>query len=284
LKHYFKFLVTLVFMLNLTNNVRCITIQVPNENKIPTQEVDRLQAIKEKGVVVIASTGDEPFIFEDRNTGQITGINGDILQEVMKRLEIPKIEIKKYPFSKLLNQLNINPEIDFVVDRTYSTPERKKIYAFSNYLYKEYPNLVTNKYSKIVFEEDLVNAVVGAVGSTVFEDTLSNMKKEGKIKDYKTFDNDTDLMQAVSTGKIDAALAGSIIAKYLVAQYPNIQLKPIELKASTTAHRAGGSAFAFRKSDRTLLDAINDKIDDMKIDGTLYAILNKYGLDSKYYL
>lgn len=284
MKNYFKFLVTLVFMLNLTTNVRCITIQVPNENKIPTQEVDRLEAIKEKGVVVIASTEDEPFIFEDKNTGQITGISGDILQEVMKRLEIPKIEIKKYPFSKLLNQLNINPEIDFVADRTYSTPERRKIYAFSNYLYKEYPNIVTTKYSKIVFEKDLVNAVVGAVGSTVFEDTLSNMKKEGKIKDYKTFDNDTDLMQAVSTGKIDAALAGSIIAKYLVAQYPNIQLKPIGLEASTTAQRAGGSAFAFRKSDRTLLDAINDKIDDMKIDGTLYAILNKYGLDSKYYL
>lgn len=284
MKNYFKFLVTLVFMFNLTTNVRCITIQVPKENKIPTQEVDRLQAIKEKGVVVVASTEDEPFIFEDKNTGQITGISGDILQEVMKRLEIPKIEIKKYPFSKLLNQLNINPEIDFVADRTYSTPERRKIYAFSNYLYKEYPNLVTTKYSKIIFEEDLVNAVVGAVGSTVFEDTLSNMKKEGKIKDYKTFDNDTDLMQAASTGKIDAALAGSIIAKYLVAQYPNIQLKPIGLESNTTAQRAGGSAFAFRKSDRTLLDAINDKIDDMKIDGTLYAILNKYGLDSKYYL
>ena len=284
MKNYLKFLVTLVFMLNLTTNVSCITIRVPNENKTQTQEVDRLQNIKDKGVVVVASTGDEPFIFENKNTGQITGISGDILQEVMKRLEIPKIEIQKYPFPKLLNQLNINPEIDFVADRTYSTPERRKIYAFSNYLYKEYPNLVTTKYSKIVFEEDLVDAVVGVVGSTVFEDTLSKMKKEGKIKDYKTFDNDTDLMQAVSMGKIDAALAGSIIAKYLVAKYPNIQLKPIGLEVNTTAQRAGGSAFALRKSDRTLLDAINDKIDDMKIDGTLYAILNKYGLDSKYYL
>ena len=284
MKNYFKFLVTLVFILNLTTNVSCITIQVQNENKIPTQEVDRLQKIKENGQIVVASIGDEPFIFEDKDTGQITGITGDILQEVMKRLGIPKIEMKRYPFSQLLNQLNINPEIDLVADRLYSTPERRKIYDFSNYLYKEYPAIVTTKYSKIVFKENLVDAVVGAVGKTVFEDTLSKMKKEGKIKDYITFDNDTDLMKAVSTGKIDAALDGGIIAKYLAAKDPKNALRLIELDGDLTEQRAGGVAFALRKSDKALLDAINDKIDDMKIDGTLYAILNKYGLNSKYYI
>lgn len=284
MKNYFKFLVTLVFILNLTTNVSCITIQVQNENKIPTQEIDRLQKIKENGQIVVASIGDEPFIFEDKDTGQITGITGDILQEVMKRLGIPKIEMKRYPFSQLLNQLNINPEIDLVADRLYSTPERRKIYDFSNYLYKEYPAIVTTKYSKIVFKENLVDAVVGAVGKTVFEDTLSKMKKEGKIKDYITFDNDTDLMKAVSTGKVDAALDGGIIAKYLAAKDPENALRLIELDGDLTEQRAGGVAFALRKSDKALLDAINDKIDDMKIDGTLYAILNKYGLNSKYYI
>lgn len=222
---YFKFLVPLVILLNLMTNVRGIEIQVPNQNNIPTQEVDRLQKIKEKGQIVIASTGDEPFAFKDEHTGEMMGITGEVLREVMKRLGIDKIEMKKYPVPVLLNQLNVNPEIDLVADRVYSTPERRKIYAFSNFLYKEYPSIVTNKYSKIVFKENLVDAVVGAVGNTVFENRLVSMKKEGKIKDYKTFDNDTDLMKAVSTGKIDAAL-----------------------------------------------------------DGTLYAILNKYGLDSTNYL
>jgi len=284
LKNNFKFLVPLVVILNLATNVSCTSIQVPNENKIQTQEVDRLQKIKEKGEIVVASALDEPFVFVDNATGEITGITGDILKEVMRRLGIPKIEIKKYPFSTLRNQLDINPEIDLVADRMYSTPERRKLYAFSNYLYKEYNAIITPKYSKIAFKENLVDAVVGAVGNTIFEDTLIKMKKEGKIKDYITFDNVTDLMKAVSKGKIDAVLDGSIVAKYFVAKDPQIQLRPIELKEGLTEQRAGGVAFALRKGDRALLDAINDKIDDMKIDGTLYAILNKYGLDSNYYL
>lgn len=281
---YFKFLVPLVILLNLMTNVRGIEIQVPNKNNIPTQEVDRLQKIKEKGQIVIASTGDEPFAFKDEYTGEMMGITGEVFREVMKRLGIDKIEMKKYPVPVLLNQLNVNPEIDLVADRVYSTPERRKIYAFSNFLYKEYPSIVTNKYSKIVFEENLVDAVVGAVGNTVFEDKLVSMKKDGKIKDYKTFDNDTDLMKAVSTGKIDAALDGSIISKYLAAKDPRIELRSIELDAGINGQKAGGAAFALRKSDKTLLEAINEKIDDMKIDGTLYAILNKYGLDSTNYL
>lgn len=281
---YFKFLVPLVILLNLTTNVRGIEIQVPNTNNMPTQEVDRLQKIKEKDEIVIAATGDEPFTFEDKNTGEIMGITGEILREVMRRLGINKIVMKKYPVSVLKEQLNINPEIDIVADRVYSTPERRKIYAFSNFLYKEYPTIVTNIYSKIVFKENLVDAVVGAVGNTVFQDTLVNMKKEGKIKDYKTFDNDTDLMKAVSTGKIDAALDGSIIAKYLAAKDPRIELRSIQLDVGTSGQKAGGVAFVLRKSDKTLLEAINEKIDDMKVDGTLYTILNKYGLDSTNYL
>lgn len=287
MKNYFKYLVSLVVIFIITtnaSNARCIVIQAQNQNNLPTQEVDRLQKIKEKGLIVIASTGDEPFVFEDKKTGEITGITGEILQEVAKRLDINKIEMKKYQFPELLKQLDINPEIDLIADRIYATPERRKNYNFSNYLYKEYPTIVTNKYSKIAFQENLVDAVVGCVANTVFEDTLVKVKKDGKIKDYKTFDNTTDLMKAVSTGIIDAALDGNIIYKYLGAKDPNTQLKLIELNEVFIVQRPGGVAFALRKGDKALLDAINDKIDDMKIDGTLYAILNKYGLDSKYYL
>jgi len=34
-----------------------------------------------------------------------------------------------------------------------------------------------------------------------------------------------------------------------------------------------------RKNDATLLNALNEKINEMKADGTLYAILRENGLD-----
>ena len=41
----------------------------------------------------------------------------------------------------------------------------------------------------------------------------------------------------------------------------------------------GNIGIAVRKNDATLLNALNEKINEMKADGTLYAILRENGLD-----
>ncbi|NYC10589.1 ABC-type amino acid transport substrate-binding protein [Clostridium beijerinckii] len=42
---------------------------------------------------------------------------------------------------------------------------------------------------------------------------------------------------------------------------------------------SGNIAIALRNNDKTLLNALNEKIKEMKADGTLYAILVENGLD-----
>ncbi|NRW07075.1 ABC-type amino acid transport substrate-binding protein [Clostridium beijerinckii] len=51
-----------------------------------------------------------------------------------------------------------------------------------------------------------------------------------------------------------------------------------------TPESPGKIAAAVRKNDITLAKAINEKIDEMKYDKTIPEILEKYGLNSSYFV
>ena len=56
----------------------------------------------------------------------------------------------------------------------------------------------------------------------------------------------------------------------------NIHLRTLK---GYTPEITGNVGIAVRKNDATLLNALNEKINEMKADGTLYAILIENGLD-----
>lgn len=72
MKRYLKTLIFLIVFFNFINIISYAQTQLP----IP----DRLQKIKERGVLTVASTGDIPFAYIDENTGEFTGVSGDIIQ------------------------------------------------------------------------------------------------------------------------------------------------------------------------------------------------------------
>ncbi|MDS0524378.1 ABC transporter substrate-binding protein [Clostridium sp. SHJSY1] len=283
MKNFFKFLVSLVVIINLTTSVGYTLIQLPNENNIPMQEVDRLQKIKEKGELTVASSNDVPFAYINPKTSEFTGIDADIMKEAARRLGINKVKMKEVPFDQLLNQLNVDEDIDIIADGMYVTEERKKLASFTNILYKESEAIITPKVSKIIFKEDLKNAKVGigALKGTVYSDLAKKWEKDGSVKNVITFNNQKDLLNAVNTGKIDAAITDSIVASYFISQDPKLYLKISSVK-EYTPETPGRIAAAVRKSDVNFLKELNKAIDDMKEDLTILKILRKYGLDETF--
>lgn len=243
---------------------------------------DRLERVKEKGLLVIASSNDIPFAYIDPKTKEFTGIDAEIIREAAKRLGINKVEMKQSPFNDLLKQLNTDDSIDIVADGMYVTDERKKEALFTNILYKESEAIITPKVSKIVFKEDFKNAVIGAQLGTAFLDLANKWKAEDVVKDVVSFKNQNDLLSAVSTKKIDAAITDSIFASYMISQN-NLYLKVLP-PTDYTPESPGKIAAAVRKNDITLAKAINEKIDEMKYDKTIPEILEKYGLNSNYFV
>lgn len=164
----------------------------------------------------------------------------------------------------------------------YVTDERKKEALFTNILYKESEAIITPKVSKIVFKEDFKNAVIGAQVGTAFLVLANKWKVEGVVKDVVSFKNQNDLLSAVSTKKIDAAITDSIFASYIIFR-SNLYLRVLP-PTDYTPESPGKIAAAVRKNDITLAKAINEKIDEMKYDKTILEILEKYGLNSDYFV
>ncbi|MFW2500054.1 ABC transporter substrate-binding protein [Clostridium diolis] len=273
-----KKLLVLVMLLMIIIQLIFCGANIPN-NKVSK---DRLESIKEKGVLVVASSNDIPFAYIDPKTKEFTGIDAEIIREAAKRLGINKVEMRQIPFNDLLKQLNTDDSIDIVADGMYVTDERKKEALFTNILYKESEAIITPKVSKIVFKEDFKNAVIGAQVGTAFLVLANKWKVEGVVKDVVSFKNQNDLLSAVSTKKIDAAITDSIFASYIIFR-SNLYLMVLP-PTDYTPESPGKIAAAVRKNDITLAKAINEKIDEMKYDKTILEILEKYGLNSDYFV
>lgn len=239
------------------------------------QRKDRLELIKEKGVLTFVSASDPPFAYINPQTKKLSGIDADIIAEIAKRLGINKIEMKEVLFSELLEKLNTDDSIDVSANAIYITPERAEIVSFTQPLYKEAEVVVVPKVSKINFKEDLKDAVVGVEKGTKFADLVEDWKKNSLVKDVVIFNNNLEILSTVDSGKIDAAVSDSAIVKYALNNN-NFYLKTLR---DYTPEAYGTVGIAVKKSDITLLNALNEAISAMKADDTLHAILIKNGLD-----
>ena len=238
-----------------------------------------LQAAKEKGVLVVASSNDAPFAYLDaKNNNTFSGIDAEIITEIAKRLGIAKVEMKHVPFENLLIELN-NGSVDMVTDAMYIKPERLGKAYFTNQWYREGEAVVIKKDSAIKTKEDLKDKTIGGQKGMTFLETAQKWQQEGKVKEVKVFNSQAELMMAVNTGKIDACITDGIVAGYTLKQNADLALRIMEPYEPESSGVIGA---AIRFADKELLTAVNDELEKMRADGTLKAIYDKYNLPENY--
>ncbi len=240
-------------------------------------EKNRLEEVKEKGEITVSSPlNDITYFYLDTKTNKITGIDADIINEIAKRLGINKVEMKVSPFSDLLEKLNTDDSIDISAGGIYITPKREELVSFTEPLYKGSEAIVVPTFSTINYKSDLKNTVVGVERGTVFLNLAQEWKKSSLIKDIVIFDTSADLLNAINSNKVDAGIVDSVIVKYSLLKDKNLILRMLK---DYTPEVYGSVGIVIRKKDTTLLHAFNEKINEMKVDGTIYAILVNNGLD-----
>jgi len=238
---------------------------------------DRLEIIKEKGVItVVAPPKEIPFFFINTETNKADGIDADIVNEIARRLGINKIEIKEATFANLLEKFNTEDSIDIAVGGIFITHKSEKLVEFTKPLYKETEAVIVPKFSKINFMSDLKNAVIGVEKGTIFEELAKRWKENNLIKEVVTLESTTELFNNIREGKIDAGLADSIIINYHLLKEKDPLLRKLK---DYTPELQGVMGIAVKKNDISLLNALNKTINDMKVDRTLYGILVENGLD-----
>ena len=239
-----------------------------------------LQEIKEKGYITVATSNDAPFCYTDSETGELKGLDTEILRAVCDKLGIEDIKPLVTDFSNLLVELN-NGNCDMVTDAMYIRDERKEIAAFSDIWYQEGEAVVVPVDSKFTTKESLKDARVGAQPGTAFYDTAQEWLDNGEIKELVSYEDQSTLMLSVNTGKIDACITDGIVAAYTISQDSGLELKlmdPYEPEAT------GMIGSAVRFEDEDFLMEFNDALNELKEDGTIEKILEEYGLNDSYFV
>ncbi|MEJ5230217.1 MAG: HD domain-containing phosphohydrolase [Pseudothermotoga sp.] len=153
-----------------------------------------------------------PFIWKDEN-GNIAGITVQILELIEKKIDVD-FQIELMPFSEALRRLE-EGKAD-VINFIFKTPEREKIFLFSDPVMNLETKVYCKKTLKIKTVTDLTPYLIGVVESDASADLL---KEKNPSVTFKYFKNSEELMSAAKKGEIDAFVMDNLPAEYFMIKH-----------------------------------------------------------------
>lgn len=219
--------------------------------------------------ITIATSNDAPFSFTDQASGELKGIDGDMIKAIAEAKGW-KIKVFTSEFATLIAALNAK-KADVIVDAMYITDERKKQINFTDPWYTEGEAMVVPADSTLASRDDVKGKVLGAQTGTVFKDLVDSLGGS----QVKLFDSQASLLAAVENKQVDAVFTDSAVIGYSLVQKPNPKLKLVQ---PYKPYYPGIIGAGVRKDDKQLLDDLNSGLADLKKSGKYLEILKKYGL------
>lgn len=228
---------------------------------------DSFDQVKHRGTLRVGLEGTyPPFNYQDEK-GQLVGFEVDFADALAKKLGV-KAEFQPTKWDGILAALDAN-RFDVVINQVTVTAERKQKYEFSRPYTISGIQIITRRgdEAKINKPADLAGKKVGVVLGTNYEQWL---KENAPLADIRTYDDDPSRNQDLRAGRIDAVLNDRLIVANLVKQYNG------EIVAAGEPFAKQEQAIAFRKTDQSLRSAIDKAIQDLREDGSLKKISEKW--------
>ncbi|MBD2104478.1 transporter substrate-binding domain-containing protein [Leptolyngbya sp. FACHB-261] len=206
-----------------------------------------------------------PFSFRDLQSGEIVGYDVDVAREVAKRLG-REIEFVPTPWKSMLASLDAK-RFDFVANQVSVSPERAQQYAFSEpYTVSGIVVLVNNDNPKNI--QGVADIKGKTVGTTQGSNYAEAAEKAGA--NLKYYQGIAQVLTDLQQNRIDAALNDRF---YALTELKKTNYK---VKAVGEPFDETQSAFAFQKDNVQLRDDVNRVLSEIKQDGTLTKISEKW--------
>lgn len=218
-------------------------------------------------LVVAISSGYEPFMFEA--DGELQGYDFDLLKEFEERSGI-EVVYEEADFSGLLGLVE-SGRADVVAAQLTPTPEREENFAFTEPItYYGSTIVVKGDNEEIQTVNDLAGKTVGTGSGNDMQQKVEDMYEEGDIK-WEVFTSATleNMMQDVVNGRLDAMLAQDVQA------YVAINRSGVDAKVLPPFETSTGT-LAVKKDNTVLLEGLDAFIQEIKEDGTLAEISEKW--------
>jgi polar amino acid transport system substrate-binding protein len=213
-----------------------------------------------------------PFTFLDTKTNSVQGVMVDLMGAIAKDQGLA-VDIQAMPFSTLIPSLT-SGKIDLICAALGMTAQRAEVVDFTDPVYAYGEAMVVNAKDPKPYRslEDLKGEVVGTQVGTVY---VEPMRKTGLFSEVKVYDSLADVMRDVGLGRIKAGFGDFPMIAYQVSQGVHKDVRLVKDHKPTVEVKIG---MAVRKGDEALRAKLNAALAKLKADGTLDAILAKWGL------
>jgi polar amino acid transport system substrate-binding protein len=207
---------------------------------------------------------DTPFPpFEIGQPPDITGFDIEVTNEIAKRLDL-KPTYQDTSFDTIFRDL-AQGRFDLVVAASTITPEREQTVDFSDPYYRANQALVVTTGSDISTVGDLEGATVGAQDATTGEAYANDNTSAAEVRGYP---EGPDALNALQAGQVDAVIIDEPVAEDVIKKQGGIEITQIP-----TGELYGIPA---AQDNDALREQVNDALAEMKDDGTLADLYDKY--------
>lgn len=235
-----------------------------------SKEDTSLDYILNKGELVVGlDDAFPPMGFRD-DDNNIVGFDIDLATEVAKRMDV---KVTFQPISWAAKEQEIaSKNIDCIWNGFGITPEREEALTLSK-AYLENPQIyVVLADSGIKTEADLKDKVVAAQnGSTAYLTIDKNTELKDSFKEFVGVEDNVKALMDLEVGGSDAVAMDTIVARYYMSKEPN----KYSIIEDTTIFDEK-VAVGFRKGDNALCEKVEEILKEMKADGTLAQISEKW--------
>ena len=217
----------------------------------------------EAGKLTMATNATFPPYEMTTDSGEIEGIDVDTAKAIAEKLGL-ELQIDDMEFDAALLSVQ-QGKADIVMAGVTVTDERKAVMDFSDSYATGIQSVIVPEGSDITSVDDLAGKKIGTQRGTTGYLYCSDDFGEDAVVAY---DNGLTAVQALNNGQVDAVVIDNEPAKAYVESNPG-------LKILDTSYAEEDYAIGLAKGS-ALEDAINAALEELKADGTLQSIVDKY--------
>jgi len=227
---------------------------------------DALAQVQEAGEIVFGTEGTyRPFSFHEDGSGDLSGFDVEIAQAVAEKLGV-EAKFEETQWDAIFAGLE-SGRFDAIANQVSITPEREKDYLFSEPYTVSHGVIVTLEGNgDIASFDDLA-------GKTTAQSLTSNWYELAQTSgaNVEAVEGWAQAVALVEQGRVDATINDELTW---------LDYKTTDggagLKVAATTDDSSQQAFTFAKGSDTLVDAVNDALAELREDGTLAEISDKY--------
>jgi ABC-type amino acid transport substrate-binding protein len=222
--------------------------------------------IKSAGVLRVGTEGVyAPYSFHDPSQGgQLAGYDVDVAKAVADKLGV-RIEFVETSWDSIFAALEAD-RFDIVANEVTITDDRKAKYDLSTPYSIAQGVIVTRS------DDNSIHSLADLKGKRAAESPTSNWAQTAREAgaQIESVDGFTQAISVLNDGRVDVVINDSITVLAYQAQHPEAKIK-----VAATIDEHPEQAFAARK-DSGLLPELNKALDELRADGTLTKISDKY--------